>query len=259
MSKASNIARVFLFCMALSLPVSALAAGHAAGPGISAEAALNALHQGNLRYLQGKLLTPNTDPVRRMTTAAKGQHPFAMVLACADSRVPVETLFDRGIGDIFVSRVAGNVVSPSVLGTLEYGADHLGIPLLVVLGHTNCGAVTAVFQEEQAHGNLAELLQPIVPAVEKAKRNAAVANQDCKLDDVIKENVRQTIADIRDKSPELAAMEKDGKLLIIGALYDINSGKVAWTLGDEVDGLAGRCAPGMPSRYLPNCGCPPVR
>lgn len=244
MANVAQIVRIFIFCMLFSLPINTFAAGHGSVPGISADVALDALREGNLRYIQGRSLTPNTDSLRRIITATDGQHPFVMVLACADSRVPVEILFDRGIGDIFVARVAGNVVSPSVLGTLEYGAEHLGIPVLVVLGHTNCGAVTAVFKGEKAHGHLAELLQPIIPAVEKAKSDAAASHSECTLDAVIMENVRQAINDIRAKSPELAAMEQSGKLRILGAVYDINTGEIVWGSRDGASHPSARRTPG---------------
>lgn len=210
------------------LATVSLAGASGSGPGITAEEALNRLKNGNARYASAKPQHVNESAARRMETSVNGQKPFASVLSCADSRVPVEQLFDFGVGDIFISRVAGNVALPAELGTLEYGADHLNIPLLVVLGHTKCGAVTAVFNDAKASGNLATLLEPIAPAVATAKVQYAGMDRTAQLDGAIRHNVWKAIEDVYTKSPVLRDLSKDGKLKVVGALYNIDTGRVEW-------------------------------
>jgi carbonic anhydrase len=132
---------------------------------VSADEAIRLLTAGNDRFVAGKPQRPNSDLDRARSTAKNGQAPFAAVLACADSRVPVETVFDRGIGDLFVVRVAGNVADPGTLGSIEYAAEHLGTPVVVVLGHTQCGAVTAAMDNTELYGNLPSWVGVVRPAV----------------------------------------------------------------------------------------------
>jgi carbonic anhydrase len=209
----------------------------AAAPAFSAESAYTELVSGNNRFAAGLMLHALQDAQRRSKTA-QGQQPFAMVLCCSDSRVPPEIIFDRGLGEIFVTRVAGNAVSSAVLGSLEYGAGHLGIPLLVVLGHSKCGAVTAVFNGEhlQATGNLAQLLAPVVPAAQAAKKQAAEAKREASVEEAVRANIWQTVVDIYAQSPGLKKLEQEGKLMILGALYDVETGKVEWLFRSQVAG-----------------------
>lgn len=199
-----------------------------AGPGVTADQALDALKQGNTRYVSGAVARPDQGKWRREETAKNGQKPFVTVLSCSDSRVPVEILFDRGVGDIFSVRIAGNVAEDGGVGTIEYGVDHLGTPLLVVLGHTKCGAVTATCQKAEVHGKLPVLVSKIQPAVEKA----AVAKPDLSGGDfvqaAIEANVWQAADDIMAASPMLAEKVKAGQLKVMGAMYDIASGQVSW-------------------------------
>ena len=127
------------------------------GPGISPDQALARLKEGNARFVSDTPARPNLAG-KRLLTSQNGQSPYAIVLSCADSRAPVELVFDQGIGDLFVIRVAGNVAATDEIGTAEYGADHLNVPLMVVLGHTQCGAVTAVAQGAEVHGNIPALV-----------------------------------------------------------------------------------------------------
>lgn len=212
--------------------VSAWAAG--TGAGMSADEALKLLKDGNARYVEGKPQHINQTRERRALTAGQGQHPFATVLSCADSRVPVEVLFDRGIGDIFVVRVAGNVAGVDELGTMEYGVDHLGTPLLVVLGHSQCGAVTAVAQNAKVHGHVAALVKPIVPAVTKARADNPNAAGDALVNAAIRANVWQAIEDIFQKSPDIRSKAKAAKVKVLGALYELDTGQVQW-LGTHPD------------------------
>ncbi|HMK33809.1 MAG TPA: carbonic anhydrase [Desulfomonilaceae bacterium] len=197
-------------------------------PGVSADVALNQLKDGNARFIVGKPDHPRQNFDRRNETTQKGQKPFASVLACSDSRVPVEVIFDQGIGDIFVVRVAGNVANVDETGSIEYGTDHLGTPLLVVLGHTRCGAVTAVVQNDEVHGNIPALVKGIVPAVEQAKKSKPGLKGEELIDAAINANVWQAIEDIFKSSPTVAGRVKDGKLMVLGALYHIDTGKVSW-------------------------------
>ncbi|MCA9730151.1 MAG: carbonic anhydrase, partial [Candidatus Eisenbacteria bacterium] len=131
--------------------------------------ALEALKAGNDRFVTGTSLFPHLDRKRRYETA-KGQTPFVTVIGCSDSRVPIEALFDQGIGDVFVIRVAGNVCDTDEIGSIEYGVDHLGTPLMVVLGHESCGAVTAVVKDAEIHGSIPKLVDNIGPAVATARK-----------------------------------------------------------------------------------------
>jgi carbonic anhydrase len=198
------------------------------GPGISADVALNKLKDGNARYIAGKPDHPNQGFAQREATTKHGQKPFVSMLSCSDSRVPVEILFDQGVGDIFAIRVAGNVANVDETATIEYGVDHLGTPLLVVLGHTHCGAVIAVVKNAEVHGNIPALVKSIVPAVETAKKSKPGAKGEELINAAITANVWQAIEDVFKTSPTVVGRVKDGKLKVVGALYHIDTGKVNW-------------------------------
>lgn len=193
----------------------------------NAEEALKWLQDGNQRWLSGRDDAPNTAAARRQEVAA-GQHPFATILTCADSRIPVERVFDRGVGDLFVLRVAGNMVGPHEAGTIEYGAEHLQVPLLVVMGHTKCGAVAAAASHGHVEGNIASLISAIEPAVARAER----ANPSLPAAEVaaaaVKENVWQSIFDLLKSSDICRDRVAKGELKVVGAVYDISSGGVEW-------------------------------
>lgn len=224
-----------------SRDAKALAAvtGHEAAPKRfeeqpSPEAALGRFALGNARYVIGRHLHPHRDRSRMQETMSKGQHPFATVITCSDSRVPVEELFDQGVGDIFVIRVAGNVCDTDEIGSIEYGVDHLGTPLMVVMGHTNCGAVTACVAKAELHGNIPPLVDNIMPIAERV----CAAHPDWKRERQIKlaieENVWNSIEELLAHSPATRARVKAGMLRVVGAIYDIDSGNVLW-LGDHPD------------------------
>jgi len=167
------------------------------------------------------------------TLAARGVHcgalhPLATVLTCSDSRVPPEIIFDQGIGDIFVIRVAGNVAATDEIGSIEYAVDHLATPLVMVLGHTQCGAVTAVVDGDKLPPNIAALVEPIRPAVAKARDDHPDAAKDVLLNAAIKDNVWQAIADMLQASSIIRDKIKDGQVRVVGALYEIDSGQVQW-------------------------------
>ncbi len=194
----------------------------------TADAALALLREGNLRWVSDKEENPAIGPSRRSRLAEKGQTPFAAILTCADSRLPVERLFDRGVGELFVVRVAGNVAGTSETGTMEYGIEHLHIPLLVVMGHTKCGAVAAAASGADVHGALGELVSNISPAVERAKRNNPDAEAGQMTALAIKENVWQSITDLLRHSSEVRNAAAKGSVRIVGAVCDISTGKVEW-------------------------------
>ena len=199
---------------------------------IDAQAALKLLRDGNARWVAAQNDNPNTDKGRRADVAAAGQHPFATILTCADSRVPVEYIFDRGVGDLFVLRVAGNVINTDGAGTIEYGAEHLHSKLLVVMGHTKCGAVQATVQGAKVEGNIAALVEHIKPAADRASKDSDGKKPEEVVAAAVKENVWQSVFDLLRTSPETCRLVKSGELKVVGAVYDIASGKVEW-LGEH--------------------------
>lgn len=198
----------------------------------SADAALAMLREGNERWVAQRPTNPNTDSARRQEAAEGGQHPFVTVLTCADSRIPVERTFDRGVGEVFVVRVAGNIAGPSETGTIEYGLGHLKTPLLVVMGHTRCGAVAAAAGGKDLPGALGELVHAIDPAVARARQQNPGADEKQLAAVAVRENVWQSIFDLCRRSDETRALVRDGKVKVVGAICDINTGKVEW-LGEH--------------------------
>lgn len=186
---------------------------------------LTLLKEGNIRYTDGKSFHPNLESTRRAELAAAGQEPMATILACSDSREPVELIFDRGVGDLFVVRVAGNVAGLSELATIEYGVAHLGTPVLIVMGHSKCGAVTAAVKGGELHGHLPSLVSLIKPAADKARGSAP---EDELVPRAIELNVWQQVENIFTKSAVVRESIAAGKVQIVGAVYDITSGKVQW-------------------------------
>jgi carbonic anhydrase len=223
---------ILILIVALALASPALATS--ANPGISTDEALRTLKAGNARYVADKPQHPHQDRVRRALTAAQGQHPLATVLTCSDSRVPAEIIFDQGIGDIFVIRVAGNVAATDEIGSIEYAVDHLAVPLVMVLGHSQCGAVTAVVDNSKLPSNIANLVAPIQPAVDKARTANPQAAKDVILKAAITDNVWQALEDMLRQSPIIREKVKDGRVHVVGALYDLESGQVQW-LGPHPD------------------------
>ncbi len=201
--------------------------------GMTGPKALDLLKQGNKRFSTNKQTFPHID-WKHLDELVAGQHPFATVLTCSDSRLPAEVIFDAGAGDIFVVRVAGNVADVDETGSVEYGVGHVGTPLLVVLGHTACGAVTAVVTGAEVHGSIPALVDNIIPAAElTARRNPSLKGKDL-VPAAIKANVFQSIEDMFQHSPEICALVKSGKLMVQGAVYSISKGSVEW-LGPHPD------------------------
>jgi len=185
-------------------------------------AALERLKEGNRRFVANT--SKRRDWSAHVVATASGQFPFAAVLGCMDSRAPIEIVFDQGIGDVFGIRVAGNVINEDELGSLEY-AVKVGTKLIVVLGHTSCGAVKGAIDGVQL-GNLTGLLTKIHPAVAAAGCNNS--KDDACVTKVAEMNVRQAVREIREKSPDLAHYLDDGKVKLVGAMYDIATGKVTF-------------------------------
>ena len=207
--------------------------------------ALDKLKKGNQRFTADKRLYANQGGKTRTLTAEKGQFPFASVLGCADSRAPIEHIFDAGVGEIFTIRVAGNVSDTDEIGTIEYGVGHLGTPVLVVLGHTRCGAVTAVVKGDTVHGSIPALVDNIVPAAEKARKKMGTATIEKLVEEAIRQNVWQSIEDLLKRSDETRHLVREKKLMVVGALYNLQSGEVEW-LGEHPDqaGLTGHGSSG---------------
>lgn len=191
----------------------------------TAEQALAWLKEGNARFLKQNCENPNTGSDRISETAG-GQHPFASILTCADSRIPVERVFDRGVGDLFVVRVAGNIAGESEMGTMEYGTGHLHTPLLVVMGHTSCGAVNAAASGAELHGAVGKLVERIRPSVEQARAQFPELKPEQIAPIAIRTNVMLTIENLITQSQEIGALVREGKLDIVGAIYDLNTGAV---------------------------------
>ena len=180
------------------------------------------LVDGNKRFMENKKL--HRDYHSQIDQTSTGQFPFAAILSCIDSRVPVELVFDQGFGDLFSVRVAGNIVNEDVLGSMEYSCKVAGSKIIVVMGHTACGAVNAACQDVQL-GNITPLLAKIKPSVDLIKAKYKVLDEDA-CNAVSDENVKQSINEIREKSPILAEMEKNGEIEIVGASYSVATGKV---------------------------------
>ncbi|HEY6011635.1 MAG TPA: carbonic anhydrase [Nitrospirota bacterium] len=195
---------------------------HAVQAGPSADEALKQLLDSNQHCVTGKLV--QHDIVTRRSELVKGQHPSAVVLSCSDSRVPPELIFDQGLGDIFVVRVAGNVVDAVTLGSIEYAVEHLNTPLIIVMGHDKCGAVSAAVQGGAPEGNIGSIVAKIAPSVNKAK--AAGKKGDDLLDAAIIENVRSVTANLTKDSAIIKHLVEEKKVKIVPAKYNLVSGKV---------------------------------
>ena len=185
--------------------------------------ALNRLVEGNKRFTQNAQV--QRDLQEQIVDTSQGQFPFAAVLSCIDSRVPAEIVFDQGIGDVFSARVAGNIVNEDILGSIEYACKFAGSKLVVVMGHTKCGAVTAACKNVEL-GNITALLSKIKPAVEKRSKGLEMDAEA--IEEVAIQNVLLSIDNIRKESPILAEMEKEAQIKIVGAIYNVASGAVVF-------------------------------
>ena len=195
---------------------------------ISPNDALRLLREGCERFASHSSIHPNRGQNRRSDTSLGGQHPYVSILACSDSRVPVEVICDAGIGDIFVVRVAGNVAGPSQLGSIEYAVEHLSVPVFVVMAHSDCGAVASVVHKGILPGNISSLSQKIHPAIQQVRTNWPNLTNDQLVDAVAKQNMWNAIEDSFKLSPIIRYRTRNGSLKVVGAFYDIESGIVTW-------------------------------
>jgi carbonic anhydrase len=186
---------------------------------LSPDAALKKLMAGNRRFVYKQPQYP-AQSAARLQEVARSQHPFATILSCADSRVPPEILFDRGLGDIFDVRIAGNIATPEAIGSIEYAVTLLGSPLLMVLGHERCGAVTAAVQNEPLPGEISTFVDAILPAVQRVKNRSGDL-----VDNAVVANIYYQIECLK-KSPLLSDRVQSGKLKIVGGRYDLDTGRV---------------------------------
>lgn len=194
---------------------------------ISPQDAIDILKEGNSRFVHNK--KADRDLLEQVSDTSSGQYPFATILSCIDSRVSAELIFDQGVGDIFSARVAGNIVNEDLLGSMEFACKLAGTKLILVLGHTSCGAVKGAVDNAKM-GNLTALLSKIQPAVSAIADPADPAERNSKnsefVDRVAEKNVRLTMDNIRQRSDVLREMEDEGSIKIVGGMYDIHSGKV---------------------------------
>jgi carbonic anhydrase len=188
-------------------------------PSLSPDEALQKLMDGNQRFVQHQPLYPD-QTAARLQEIAQAQHPFAVILSCADSRVPAELLFDQGLGDIFDIRLAGNIVTPEALGSIEYAVELLESPLLMVLGHERCGAVTAAVQGEALPGQMGTFVEAILPAVKRVKDHPGDT-----VDNAVTANVQYQIEQLR-RSPLVVERVQAGTLKLVGGRYDLDTGTV---------------------------------
>jgi carbonic anhydrase len=195
---------------------------HPEQPTVAPAEAVSKLKEGNGRYTTGKLQHPGQTTERR-AELAKDQHPFAVILSCSDSRVPPEIVFDQGLGDLFVVRVAGNVVDDHGLGSIEYAVDHLGARLIVVLGHQSCGAVKAAKETIAAKGKAPGHIQSLVTAIQPVVE--ATVKDD--LETTVKANVKHVVQALRSSTPILKAKVDSGEVQVIGGYYSLDTGAVS--------------------------------
>jgi carbonic anhydrase len=213
----------FVCLIGANLFVAAADPAHSDQPSVAPGEAISKLKEGNGRYTSGNLQHPGQTAKRR-AELTKSQYPFAVVIGCADSRIPPEIVFDQGLGDLFVCRVAGNVVDDQSLGSIEYAVDHLGVRLILVLGHQDCGAVKSakelIAAKRKAPGHIQSLITAIKPAVE------ATAKDD--LDATIKANVKHVVDALRSSTPILKAKVDSGDVQVIGGYYSLDTGAVTF-------------------------------
>jgi carbonic anhydrase len=210
--------------------LSAVAGAQDAMP--SAAAVLGELKAGNDHHVAKRYQHPHQTAARQRELEAT-QHPHAIILSCADSRVAPEIILDQGLGDLFDVRVAGNIASDPELASIEYAALHLHTPLLVVMGHQKCGAVTAAAESGEAEGHLPSLLALIRPAVERAKTQPGDL-----IDNAVRLNVENVVRQVRGSAPVLAELVQRGSLTVVGAVYSLDTGKVAWLPDGQVKSVA---------------------
>jgi methyl-accepting chemotaxis protein len=248
--------RRMIRCVVIAIILaSGLVAAQAANKS-SPDECIKLLKEGNQRFVKGASAHPHSDAARlkQAGTESQGDHAYATVISCSDSRVPVERIFDAGVMDIFVIRVAGNVCDTDEIGSIEYGLAHVKTPVLVVMGHTQCGAVTAVTAAMGGHGHALERnIPPLVENIQPAVKRAMAVEPRLEGKDLVErgtqENVWQGIEDVFVKSPAVRELVKAGKVKVVGAIYDVSTGGVNWLPEEKVLEILGR-AEADPSRAI---------
>jgi len=226
MKKSTAVKRIGMLAAAFAATVG-MAFASGGGAGVGADEALQKLLDGNKHFVESKMTASSLCDAPAREKLAKSQHPYAIILSCSDSRVPPEIIFDKALGEIFVIRVAGNVVDPIVLGSIEYATEHLGSPLVMVLGHERCGAVTAAVQSKgKPEGNIGAIIKAIAPSAKKAKTLSKGKSADEVVDCAVAANAKAVAASLTRKSKVLAEQLKEGKIKIVSATYDLDDGKV---------------------------------
>lgn len=208
----------------------------APAPSVTAEEALQKLMDGNKHYVENKMTSTTLCDLTARKKLSTGQSPYAIILSCSDSRVPPELVFDKGLGEIFVIRVAGNIPDPIVIGSVEYAAEHLGSPLVMVLGHERCGAVTATVESKgKAEGNIGAIVKAIAPAMKVADKECPECRGDKKcreakksdyVECVVNANAKRVAANLTKQSKILSHLVESKKLKIVSAKYDLDDGTV---------------------------------
>lgn len=208
------------------LSVAAFASG--SGVGINADEALQKLMKGNKQFVDHQQTKQTLcDLTTTRQSLANSQKPYAVILSCSDSRVPPEIIFNKGLGEIFVIRVAGNIPDPIVLGSIEYAVEHIGSPLVMVLGHERCGAVTAAVDAKgKPEGNIGAIIKTIAPAVKKARKEYAGKDKAQLVETAVDVNVRVVAANLTKQSSVIKHLVKEGKVKIVTAKYDLDDGTV---------------------------------
>jgi len=233
MNRFTRLIFTLFIAASIAIPASLLADDHAGVQTADSQSALtpgdalNLLKEGNERFLSGEMI--NRDLPAQVEATASGQFPHSVVLSCIDSRVPPELVFDQGLGDIFSPRVAGNFVDEELLGSMEFAAAVAGSKVIVVLGHTECGAVKGACDDVK-RGNLTATLANIRPAVEAVSGIPGERNSKNKafVDAVAHQNVKMTVDNILDRSLVLRELVDKGRLMVVGAMYDVATGKVTF-------------------------------
>ena len=192
---------------------------------------LKKLKEGNARFVQGQSVQTIESIISQRNLSTAGQKPFAVILGCSDSRVPAELVFDQGLGDLFVIRVAGNVVAPSQIGSVEFAVSMFGSPLVVVLGHSNCGAIDATIQaiknpDEPASMNIQSIVKRIKPALEPMLINQSI--DQVKVNDVVAANIKKSVAQLLSSSEIIESRVDNQQLQVLGAYYDLETGQVTF-------------------------------
>jgi len=198
---------------------------------LTAAEALERLHDGNRRFVANQSALSGFSNAARRVELVAGQEPFAIILGCSDSRVPAELVFDQGFGDLFVIRVAGNIVAPSQVGSVEFAASRFGTPLVVVMGHSQCGAITATLEELQGRAatssrNLRSIVDRVRPSVEPLFAHAAGADPEALVREAVRANVRASVNHLRHGSELLEKLITDNGLAVVGAEYSLETGVV---------------------------------